>query len=52
MIWLTRKCLKCGGNLYVDEDKFGKYTDCLQCGCIEDYKGGEVKKKDAELQKV
>jgi hypothetical protein len=32
-------CPKCGGNIYLDEDIYGAYISCLQCG----YSGGLVK---------
>ena len=32
----NRKCPRCGGNLYLDSDRFGWYEECLQCGLISD----------------
>ena len=26
------KCPKCGGNIYLDNDQYGWYEKCLQCG--------------------
>jgi hypothetical protein len=26
------RCPKCGGNVYLDNDHFGWYEECLQCG--------------------
>jgi hypothetical protein len=52
MKWLIKRCEKCGGNIYVDEDRFGKYTCCLQCGSTEDYKSKDILKKINELQRV
>lgn len=26
------RCPKCGGNVYLDNDYFGWYEECLQCG--------------------
>ena len=33
MYWL-KGCKKCGGDLYLEKDKFGSYVSCLQCGAI------------------
>ena len=33
MYWL-RGCTKCGGDLYLERDKFGSYVSCIQCGNI------------------
>ncbi len=33
MYWL-KGCNKCGGDLYLERDKFGSYVSCLQCGAI------------------
>ncbi|MBI2860918.1 MAG: hypothetical protein HYX91_05360 [Chloroflexi bacterium] len=30
--FLKTRCLKCGGNLYLDRDLYGWYRECLQCG--------------------
>lgn len=32
-----RTCPKCGGNLYTDSDRYGKFDQCLQCGYIKEY---------------
>jgi ribosomal protein S27AE len=30
---LTHKqCPKCGGNIYLNADYYGRYEQCLQCG--------------------
>jgi hypothetical protein len=29
-------CPKCKGDLLVDEDTYGKYVSCLQCGFMQD----------------
>lgn len=31
-----KSCPKCGGDLILLEDNFGKYQDCMQCGYIID----------------
>ena len=27
----TRRCPRCGGNLFVDQDDRGWYLECIQC---------------------
>ena len=29
---MTKRCPRCGGNIYLEEDCFGSYEHCLQCG--------------------
>jgi len=29
-----KRCPRCGGNIYLDSDRFGWYEQCLQCGVI------------------
>ena len=31
MYWL-KGCDKCGGDLYLEKDRFGSYISCIQCG--------------------
>ena len=31
-----RGCPKCHGDLYLNEDSFGKFLNCLQCGYMRD----------------
>jgi len=28
----SKRCPRCGGNIFTDEDTFGHYEQCLQCG--------------------
>jgi len=32
-------CPKCHGDLYLNQDMYGKYLDCLQCGYTRDATG-------------
>lgn len=34
----SRRCPKCGGNLYLDKDYHGWYEQCLQCAYMHDLK--------------
>ena len=29
---MKKRCLRCGGNIYLEEDSFGCWGYCLQCG--------------------
>lgn len=29
---MKKQCPRCGGNIYLEEDTFGCYEHCLQCG--------------------
>ncbi len=31
-----KACPKCGGDLSLTEDMYGRYWNCLQCGLIRD----------------
>jgi len=47
--FVPRKCGKCGGSVYVDNDTFGWYEQCLQCGHISDLeKVGKVRNVSAD----
>lgn len=35
MVWL-KACPKCEGDLFLDEDHYGKFKSCVQCGFIQD----------------
>ena len=34
-----RACPKCRGDLYLNQDMYGKYLNCLQCGYLKDLTG-------------
>ena len=42
-----KACNKCRGDLYLDEDAYGVFTKCMQCGRIFEAKTGQ-----SELDKV
>ena len=31
-VLMDKRCPKCGGNIFLEEDIFGCYEHCLQCG--------------------
>ena len=35
MFWLKR-CPRCSGDLYSDQDQYGAFVSCLQCGLARD----------------
>ena len=38
MFWL-KSCPRCSGDLYQDDDQYGRYVSCLQCGLSRDVSG-------------
>ena len=32
MVYLLKGCRRCCGDLYANEDMYGRYVACLQCG--------------------
>lgn len=53
---LTHKqCPKCGGNIYLSADYYGRYEQCLQCGytcdldAIDDHKKQAAKAKEKSI---
>ncbi len=41
-------CPRCHGDLYLNEDIFGKYVNCLQCGYMKDSEPPALTKKETE----
>ena len=35
-----KACPKCKGDLYLNQDMYGKYLNCLQCGYLKDVLNG------------
>ena len=31
-MFLLKKCIRCNGDMYIDDDYFGKFIKCLACG--------------------
>ena len=49
----SRRCPKCGGNMYIDRDVHGWYEQCLQCSFIHDLETVyERKKAAASIRRV
>jgi ribosomal protein S27AE len=45
---LTHKqCPKCGGNIYLSADYYGRYEQCLQCGYTCDLDASNDHQKQA-----
>ena len=36
---MIKRCPKCRGNVYLDEDQHGWFEHCLQCGYTSDLQG-------------
>lgn len=54
--FIKKRCRRCGGNIYIENDQFGWYEQCLQCGHTADmgsiiYAGDEVS-QDSAMQLV
>lgn len=30
--FIRQRCPKCGGNVYMEDDRYGLYKHCIQCG--------------------
>ena len=45
-------CPRCHGDLYLNEDTFGKYLNCLQCGYMKDAETPALTKKETEKKPV
>ncbi|MFQ6028891.1 MAG: hypothetical protein ACE5Q6_15515 [Dehalococcoidia bacterium] len=37
-MFYIKACPKCTGDLYVDQDQFGTFLECIQCGLVRDVK--------------
>jgi hypothetical protein len=44
-----KRCLRCGGNLYLANDYYGWYEECLQCGFTCDLQVVYKDNKEAEF---
>jgi len=43
-MFLFKKCIRCNGDMYVDDDYFGKFIKCLACGYTINLPEEKVKK--------
>ncbi len=41
MVWL-KECPRCLGDLFMDQDHYGKFMTCIQCGYMRDLVEGIV----------
>ena len=44
MVWL-KECPRCLGDLFLEEDHYGKFKTCIQCGYMSDLVEGVVDDK-------
>ena len=35
-MWKFKSCPRCGGDIFLDKDKYGWYMECLKCGYQRD----------------
>jgi len=56
MLFVGKRCPKCGGNLYLDSDFHGYYEQCLQCAYVHDStdanEAENVKSKTTSLSRI
>ncbi len=47
----SRRCPKCGGNIFIDRDIYSWYEQCLQCGRTFDLPkiSDSIKQQDREV---
>lgn len=36
--WKFKSCPRCGGDLFIDKDMYGRFEQCIQCGYTHDLK--------------
>jgi hypothetical protein len=48
-IMFLKSCPKCGGDLVLDGDMYGRYFKCLQCGLVRDIADRAVAKRPARV---
>ena len=40
-----KACPKCGGDLIVERDSYGRYSKCLQCGRSEELEAARLRSR-------
>ena len=51
-MFLLKKCIRCNGDMYVDDDYFGKFIKCLACGYTINLPEEKVKTKNKSARKI
>ena len=46
-MFFFKTCPKCQGDMYLDQDSYGTYRKCLQCGHIVDQERQPITSKGA-----
>jgi len=46
-----KSCPKCGARIYVSEDRYGRYEECIQCGYEYDL-GVDKEKQQQQVEKL
>ena len=49
---LLKGCPKCRGDLHINEDMYGEYKKCVQCGYMEDIEKRRGKTIMAKIEKA
>ncbi|MBM4433249.1 MAG: hypothetical protein FJ025_04545 [Chloroflexi bacterium] len=51
-MWKFKACPRCGGDIYIDNDQYGWFEHCLQCGYMGELRPiYEAREKVAEEEK-
>ena len=51
-MWNLKGCPRCGGDIYLDRDRYGWYEQCLQCGYLSELQSlAEFKEGLADKEK-
>jgi uncharacterized protein (DUF983 family) len=51
-VLMKKRCPRCGGNIYLEEDSFGCYEHCLQCGYEGDLENTVESPEQLVLSKI
>ena len=54
-MFLFKKCIRCNGDMYTDDDYFGKFIKCLACGYtinLPEEKSKKVRTKNKSARKI
>jgi hypothetical protein len=51
MFWFKR-CPRCSGDLYEEQDQYGPFINCVQCGLNKDIRGTVVDPSHMSLELV
>ncbi len=50
-MWNMKKCPRCGGDVYIDEDVDHCFEKCLQCGYERELQNAAVRMRAPKMKK-